>query len=386
MFARRCVRLLLGIGLMVCLDGHLNEGLAQWHVSYKAGLQAMQQGDWNRAIENFHQALQVKTQDTKKIRSAGAMFIEYFPHREIGICYFQLGDWERAKQKLELSLSHAQSDRAKSYLDRLNRGERATDPPLQPSPTKTKPALPPPASVVRNSTEAPPSTLVGERLSIAVLPFDSKGIGGAIGQIDLLDKLVNGFVNINRFKVIERAQLEKILAEQKLGLSGVIDASTAAQIGKGIGVDGVIYGSLTRGGEAVSIDARLIDTETAAIISAKDAYSNSISLQNLSQMIGELAAKFKTDLPILNGYIIGVQGEKVTIDIGFKTGLKKGMKCHIYREGAPIVHPVTNEVIGKMIDELCEVQVSDVFDAYAFALITKPKNGAPAIRDRVITK
>ena len=36
------------------------------------------------------------------------------------------------------------------------------------------------------------------------------------------------------------AALKKILAEQKLGLVGVLDASTAAQIGKGIGVDAVV--------------------------------------------------------------------------------------------------------------------------------------------------
>jgi TolB-like protein len=268
-----------------------------------------------------------------------------------------------------MSLAQAPSERAKLYLGRINRGERAPD---KPSPVTPAPRPAPPAT-----TPPPPepaaATLVGERLSVAVLPFESKGIGGALGQIDLLDKLVTGFVSTNRFKVIERAQLEKILEEQKLGMTGIIDASTAAQIGKGIGVDGVVCGSITQGGNAVTIDARLIDTETAAIIVAKDAYSSGTSLQNLSQMISDLAAKFKTDLPLLNGYVISVQGTKVTVDLGYKNGLKKGMKCHIYREGAPIVHPVSGAVIGKMIDELCEVQVTDIFDAYALATISKPK-------------
>jgi TolB-like protein len=300
----------------------------------------------------------------------------------MGICYFHLGDLERAKQALNLSLTQAPSERAKNFLARINRGERASDPPPaappSPQPLATATALPP--------KEPPASTLIGERLSIAVLPFESKGIGGALGQIDLLDKLVTGFVGINRFKVIERAQLERILEEQKLGMSGVIDASTAAQIGKGIGVDGVVCGSITQGGNAVTIDARLIDTETAAIITAKDAYSNGTSLQNLSQMINDLAAKFKADLPLVNGYVIGVQGEKVTIDLGHKNGIKKGMKCHVYREGSPIVHPVSGEVLGKNIDELCEVQITDVFDAYALATIIKSKQGTPAIRDKIITK
>lgn len=381
MLARRCAWLFWGLGLMLCLDPQMTAGWAQWHVSYQIGLESMQQGDWNRAIENFQKALQVKNQDTKKIRSTGAMFIEYFPHREMGICYFNLGDFTRAKQALEISLMHVFSDRAKDYLERINRGDRPPD--FSSSTTPALPATPPPSE---RRLEAAPTTLVGERFTIAVLPFESKGVGTQLGEIDLLDKLVTGFVNINRFKVIERAQLETILAEQKLGLSGVIDASTAAQIGKGIGADGVVCGSVISGGNAVSIDARLIDTETAAIITAKDAFSNSRSLQNLSQMIAEVAAKIKADLPLINGYVIGVQGQQLTIDLGMRHGLKKGMKCHVYREGAPIVHPVTNEIIGKSIDQLCEAQVNEVFEAYAVAVITKPKSGAPAIRDKVITK
>ncbi|MGH7598188.1 MAG: CsgG/HfaB family protein [bacterium] len=372
-------RLTFGVALLLGLDFQMAEGLAQWHLLYRTGLQAMERGDWGRAIENFQQAIRVKARDSKKIRASGVMFIEYFPHREMGICYFHLGDLERAKQELTLSMSQEPSERARNFLGRINRGERASGPP-------EGPPNPQPVATTPPRTEPPASTLVGERLSIAVLPFESKGIGGALGQIDLLDKLVTGFVGINRFKVIERAQLERILEEQKLGMTGVIDASTAAQIGKGIGVDGVVCGSITQGGNAVTIDARLIDTETAAIITAKDAYSNGLSLQNLSQMISDLAARFKADLPLVNGYVISVQDEKVTIDLGNKNGIRKGMKCHVYREGAPIVHPVTGEVLGKNIEELCEVQITDVFDAYALATITKPKNGTPAIRDKVITK
>jgi TolB-like protein len=378
---------MLGVGIILCADFQTTECWAQWHAFYKEGLQAMERGDWNRAVENFQQALKVKDQDTRKVRAYGTVFIEYFPHREMGIAFFHLGDSERAKQELSLSLSQAFSEKAKIYLDRITRGERPSKVPATPltKPEKPTPSLSQPSPVERK-TATDAATLVGERLSIAVLPFESKGIGGELGGMDLLDKLITAFVNINRFKVIERAQLEKILAEQKLGISGIVDASTAAQIGKGIGVDAVLVGSVTRAQNAVSVDARLIDTETAAIITARDAYSTGIGLQNISQMITDLATKIKTDLPLVDGYVIGIQGEKVTLDIGHKNGIRKGMKCHVYREGAPIVHPVTGEVIGKMIDELCEAQITDVFDAYAIAAITKPKSGIPQIRDKVVTK
>jgi TolB-like protein len=388
-FSKNCTKLMLGVVVsLLCCDLQMAEGLAQWHVSYKNGLKAMERGDWNGARGWFADALRTKGQESKKARAGGVMFIEYFPHREIGICYFHLGDIERAKQELSISLAQEYSDRAQQFLQRIARGERpaGVSPSVPTTPPPSPPVLSQPQPVVQKPPESAGSTLVGERLSIAVLPFESKGIGGALGNIDLLDKLIAGFVNTNRFKVIERAQLEKILEEQKLGLSGILDASTAAQIGKGMGVDAVMCGSVTQGGNAVTIDARLIDTETAAIMTARDAFSNGISLPSLSQMISDLAAKIKMDFPLVNGYVIGVRGDKVTIDIGNKSGLKKGTKCHIYREGAPIVHPVTNEVIGKMIDESCEVQITEIFDAYSVAVITKPKSGTPTIRDKVITK
>jgi len=359
--------------------------MPQWHADYVKGLQAARDGRLQEAIMLFQQALKVRTTDSGKLRAQGTTFIEYYPHREMGICYYYLGDLENARRELNISLSQAPTPRARRFLELVERGQ--IPPKGEPIPFDDRP-LPKTEPAAKEPTEPEPAatTAVGERLSIAVLPFASKGIGRELGEIDLLDKIITELVNLNRFKVIERAQLEKILAEQKLGMSGVLDASTAAQIGKGIGVDAVMIGSITQGGNSVTIDARLIDTETATIISAKDAFVTGISLQSLSQMIGELARKFRDDFPLATGDVIGVEGTRVTLDLGSSSGLKKGRKCTIYREGAPIVHPVSGKVIGRMIDELCEVQVSDVFDSYSIATVTKTKSGAPALRDRVITK
>lgn len=133
--AKRYISLLWCAGFWLGLDAQQSPGLAQWHVAYQSGLAAMQQGDWNRAIEKFQLALQVKNQDAQKLRSTGTMFIVYFPHREMGICYFNLGDPARARQELEASLLHVFSERAKNYLDRVNRGDRPSE--ASPSPPAT---------------------------------------------------------------------------------------------------------------------------------------------------------------------------------------------------------------------------------------------------------
>lgn len=350
-------------------------------------MEAQYRGDWQAAVEHFQASIRLKDDETSKTRAYGTMFMEYYPHRELGISYYHLGDMSKARQELEYSVSKSSSLRAKDYLKRIAEGQPPSTDTATPAVTATlvpatgsvKPATPP-------APEPASSSLVGERLSMAVLPFSSKGIGRELGEIDLFDKLITAFVNTKRFKVFERAQLQKILEEQQLGASGVIDISTAAQFGKGIGVDAVVVGSITQAGNSVSVDARLIDTETTAIITAKDAFSNSVNLQSLSNMINEMANKIKDDLPLVQGYVVQVEGSRITLDIGYNQGVRKGIKCHVFREGAPLVHPVTGEVISRSIQEICEVQVSEVFDAYSVATITKPKNGDPMSRDRIITK
>lgn len=352
-----------------------------WHKSYELGQKAMEVGDWNSAVKYFKDALKVKNEDRDKIRAYGTIFISYYPHRELGICYYNLGKADFARQELSLSLSQSFSNRAKEYLNKIESGTTPSkidqpyqtekdEKPLEPSPPPTEP-------------ESPASTQVGERLRIAILPLENKGTSKGI---DLLDKLITVFVNMDRFKVLERAQLEKVLEEHKLGFSGFIDVSTAAEIGKGIGVDAVVTGSVTWNPNDVSIDARFIDTETAAIISAQDAYSSSADLKSLNNMLEQLAVKIKNDLPIVNGYVISLNGENITLDIGRNKGVKKGMKCYVYREGTPIIHPVTKKVIGKMIDVLSEIQLKDVYEEYSVGYIIKQKSDIAGIGDMVITK
>lgn len=355
----------------------------KWYRQYYMGLKAMEQGNYVEAARHFEACLRVKNQDRKKIRAYGTVFIEYFPHRELGIALYHLGKKGMARKHLMISMKQQPSVRAKRYLQMLAEGETLPAPRQE---TPEFPAKQPSQTTGTTTSSVNKVNLVGERLSIAVLPFASQGIGTELKDVDFLDKLITGFVNSKRFKVIERAQLEKILEEQKLGLSGIIDPTTAAEIGKGIGVDAVVLGSVTRAGNSLSIDARLIDTENATIISAQDAYSNQISIYQIADMINQLAEKFEKDLPIVQGLVINVQGNTVTLDMGANKGLKKGMKCLIYREGDPIVHPVTKEVIGRIINQVCEVRVKDVYPAYSIAEVTKHLSGSPQKLDKVITK
>ena len=363
----------------------------EWFKLYEDGVEAIEKGDYNLAVEKLQQCLQVKKRDTKRIRTYGMHFIEYFPHRELGIAYFNLGLKGRALKQLTVSMKMEPSERAQEYLNKLkgvkmedekDRPEIKTPDPVMLTP-KVEPAEETNMVVGKKTVK-----LVGERMGIAILPFENKGASLDLGDI-VLDKMITALVTQGRFRVLERAQLEKILAEQQLGASGVIDASTAAEIGKGIGVDAIIIGSVaaTQSG-SISLDARAIDTESATIIVAHDAYSGSADAQSVRNTVENLANKFVESLPLVDGFVIRINSDNtVMLDVGRVGGMKKGLKCIIYKEGAELKHPITGEILGKDTKIVAQVLVSEVFDKYSTArLLTNNSGDLPSIGDKFLTK
>jgi len=369
----------------VLLTGLLTAG-GEWFQVYDDGLKALEAQDYERAASLFREALAGNNTDKQKMRTYGLHFIEYYPHRELGIALYYLGKTDEAKMELQMSLSQEPSARAREYMDKITGGT----PPPKIEKADNKQGMIVPAATIPTETEMivgkQTIKLVGERMGVAVLPFANKGASKDLGEI-ILDKMITVMVNQERFKVMERAQLDKILAEQSLGSSGVIDATTAAQIGKGIGVDAIIIGSVaaTTSG-SISIDARVIDTESATIIVAEDVYSGSSDAQSVKNAIENLAKKMTDNLPLVEGYIIRIDGEQVILDVGRVGGLKRGMKCVIYKEGAPVKHPITGEILGKETKVLGEVLVTESFDKYCVAKTLKNEGGMLSIGDKFLTK
>ncbi len=87
--------------------------------------------------------------------------------------------------------------------------------------------------------------LVKGKYPVAISPFEN-----ASGQKDV-EKRVNAYVitelaNIDNpfLKVVDRAQMDAILAEQRLGMSGVVDEETAAEAGNLLGAKIMITGTV----------------------------------------------------------------------------------------------------------------------------------------------
>jgi curli biogenesis system outer membrane secretion channel CsgG len=152
-----------------------------------------------------------------------------------------------------------------------------------------------------------------QKKRVAVLNFDyatvhsyvssifgtDQDIGKGIADL-LVDKLVAG----GAYSVIERKALDTVLAEQNFSNSNRADPSSAARIGKVLGVDAIIIGSITQFGRddkktnisglggytgklglggvsrskstaVVAITTRMINTETAEILASVTAKGES---------------------------------------------------------------------------------------------------------------
>jgi len=106
-----------------------------------------------------------------------------------------------------------------------------------------------------------------QKSKIAVIEFsDLQGTVTKFGKY-LAEELITRLYLTNKFEVIERQLLNKVLHEHQLNISGLIDVSSAKELGRILGVDAIASGSVTDLGNSLKVNARLISTETGKIFS-----------------------------------------------------------------------------------------------------------------------
>jgi TolB-like protein len=110
-----------------------------------------------------------------------------------------------------------------------------------------------------------------QKRTIAVVEFaDLRGNVTDFGRF-IAEELITRLYETKKFKVIERQLLNKVVAEQKLSLTGMIDQTSAQKLGKLLGVDAIASGTITDLGKTLRVNARLIDTSTGEIFAVASA-------------------------------------------------------------------------------------------------------------------
>lgn len=155
---------------------------------------------------------------------------------------------------------------------------------------------------------------------IAVLNFDALGPNAKknqIGQV-IAELLIQRFSDYPGLKVIEREKLDLILKELNLNLSGAVTPDSIKRTGLILGVDYLLLGSVTELKNQFLIQARIVNVETAEVITAKSMSVNKDSLIEKSQELNYLRQ--------LSG--ISLMSGRINFDdLSFK---KNGMGAELY--------------------------------------------------------
>jgi curli biogenesis system outer membrane secretion channel CsgG len=249
---------------------------------------------------------------------------------------------------------------------------------------------------------APPQAIkaekiIGPRLRVAVVDFENKTTYGQRLGTASADILVTELGHTDRFILIERAKLDKLMAEQKLGLTGAVDPNTAAQMGKLLGAAAIVTGAVSEFGvksqgsdmliaeskkqvaEAV-VDVRVIDAETGQILytesgkgtatsgsstflglGSSQSYDEALEGKALRAAIVGFANNVTSRLQQIpwSCRVADLDGPTIYLDAGQRTGLQLGTVMDVVHLGAEIRSPSTGIVIGHKETKLGKIKVSN---------------------------
>lgn len=305
---------------------------------------------------------------------------------------------------------------------------------------------------VQGAAAAPtgaPAQSQGRKKRVAVFDFDyatvqtnSSALFGTNVDVGkgISDLLVKYLVQDGTYSVIERQQLDKILAEQNFSNSDRANPASAAKLGKILGVDAIIVGAVTQFGNdnksqkvggggggwggfgvggfshknskaVVSLDARIVNIDTAEIMAVAEGHGESSrssvgllggggnwhgfgggavdfgssdfqqtiigeavknATEQMSQQLVQDATKVEVRTVHVEGLVAAVVSGQVVLNVGKKDGVKVGDQLSIERVTMEIKDPATGKVIRRMTQPVGVVRVTDVDDVSA---VTSPVSG-----------
>src|SRR5471032_2655395 len=230
-----------------------------------------------------------------------------------------------------------------------------------------------------------PKGMVALKRRIGVVDFENKTTYGAnrLGT-SASDILITELAKSGKFIVVERDKMDKLMEEQKLGLSGAIDPNTAAKMGKILGLNAIVTGAISQFGEQTegseylitqsksqvvkcTVDIRVVDAETGQVLYAdsgsglskkhtggvlglgtRAGYDETLEGDALRAAIVKFTNNIITQVEKKpwSCRIADVDGQNIYLNAGSESGMPIGMKMIVLRSGKEIRDPTSGLVIG----------------------------------------
>ncbi|MFQ6676107.1 MAG: PEGA domain-containing protein [Fidelibacterota bacterium] len=101
--------------------------------------------------------------------------------------------------------------------------------------------------------------------TLAVLEFDAFGISQNEART-LTDRLRNNIAQAGAYRLVDRGAMEEVLQEQGFQQTGCTSDECIVEVGKLLGVQLMLGGSIGKVGRTFTVSMRIIDVETAGIV------------------------------------------------------------------------------------------------------------------------
>jgi curli biogenesis system outer membrane secretion channel CsgG len=250
----------------------------------------------------------------------------------------------------------------------------------------------------------------------------------------LTEILTTSLITTGRFVVLERQQMQAVLAEQDLNAAGRVNKETGAAQGHVIGAQAMITGDITgfaytqqslgggalnviknikvgasRVSASVIIDLRLIDAATGEVlasatgdgnasstgvaadltkgdqqISASGAWSTPLgqaSRAAITKVVEQLVAGMPE--PRWSAKIVEVRDDVVYLNAGADGGVSPGQVLEVYDVQPPLIDPDTGRNLGAPDKLLGEIQVETVLPGFSTAKVV---SGTGFARNNVVRR
>lgn len=191
------------------------------------------------------------------------------------------------------------------------------------------------------------------RMRIAILPFPIKG--NLKIQPQFISEALSGILH-DRQRFRSAGRQESQLFKRGVGRPGVQVSANHPD------VDAFLTGSIHISSGYAEITGQLLDPQNSGIMAFNDVFGKVEEAADIVPLLDELLSKFSSDFPVVQGQVTDTAGGKVTIDLGAKDGIRKHARFIVYRESAPIIHPVLKTVIQTDPDIIGLLQVTAVGD------------------------
>ena len=138
----------------------------------------------------------------------------------------------------------------------------------------------------RGSTQ--PALTPGQPVKLAIVGFEAKGVSQDVADV-AMSSIANALANFDYITLVERRQIETILKEQQLQLSGLTEAQSV-NVGKLVEADMILIGNAGKLGSSVVFSVKLISVETGKVLKGREVICEECRDQDMYDAINMLVS------------------------------------------------------------------------------------------------